>query len=62
MLITKSDKYLVGTSSITEIVGKEKKLEFDEGKEIEVTPEQHKTIWALKWCKEAPVNEVENGG
>ena len=53
MLIKKSDKYKVGVSSITEIVGKVKKLEFDEGKEIEVTEEQFERIYKLGWCIEA---------
>jgi hypothetical protein len=51
MLIIKSKNYIVGVSSITEIVGKEKKLEFDKGEEIEVTDEQYETISKLKWCE-----------
>lgn len=59
MLIVKSKNYMVGVSSITEIVGKEKKLEFDEGKEIEVTEAQYETIYKLGWCE--PSSEVNNG-
>ena len=42
--IIKSRKYRVGICSITEIVGKERKLEFDEGLPIEVTLEEYEKI------------------
>jgi hypothetical protein len=44
MLIQKAKHYLVGICSITSIVGKVKKLEFDSGKEIEVNKEQLEKI------------------
>lgn len=45
--ITKSAKYRPGICSITEIVGKERKLIFDSGEPIEVTLEEYKTIKKL---------------
>ena len=50
--IIKSKHYLVGICSITEIVGSEKKLQFDDGEPIEVTEEEFDTINALGWCQE----------
>ena len=48
--IVPSKNYQVGACSITQIVGKEKKLRFDEGDPIEVTTEQYETINKLGWC------------
>ena len=45
--ITKSIKYRVGICSITEIVGKERKLDFDKGLEIEVTLDEYEKIKKL---------------
>lgn len=58
MEIIKSDNYLIGICSITELVGSEKKLEFDEGKPIEVTKEQFEAINNLGWCE---LTEVKDG-
>lgn len=40
MFIQKSEYYEIGAMSITEVVGKEKKLQFDAGEIIEITDEQ----------------------
>jgi len=45
--ITKSTKYRVGICSITEIVGKERKLDFDKGLKIEVTLDEYEKIKKL---------------
>lgn len=51
MKIKKSIYYRVGICSITEIVGKEKKLSFDSGEAIEVTEQEYNAINALNWCE-----------
>lgn len=48
--IVPSKNYLVGTCSITQIVGKDKKLIFDGGDPIEVNEEELNKIKQLGWC------------
>jgi hypothetical protein len=57
MTIKKTNKYLVGTSSATAILGKELKLKFDEGEFIEVTTEQGETMINLGWGEEVKDGE-----
>ena len=57
MKIQKTNNYLVGTSSATQIIGKEKKLEFDEGKVVEVTEEQGAIMLKNGWAVEVKDGE-----
>lgn len=50
IFIVPSKTYKVGSCSITQIVGKEKKLIFDSGDAIEVNKEQFEAINNLGWC------------
>jgi len=49
-VIIPSKNYQVGTCSITQIVGKERKLIFDGGDPIEVNEEELNKIKQLGWC------------
>ena len=49
--IVKSSTYKVGECSITDKVGKERKLRFDNGETIEVTPDEFEYIHRFGWCE-----------
>lgn len=61
MEIVKSDSYLVGICSITQWVGKERKLMFDSGLPIEVSEEEFNIIKSHGWCNIYHEKELKDG-
>lgn len=51
MNIKKSNSYIVGSSRLTPIIGKERKLLFDMGEEIGVTEFEYDKISSHGWCE-----------
>jgi len=64
-LIKKTNKYIVGTSSATAILGSKVRRNFDSGLSVEVNNEQFETlVTKLRWAEEVPIEieEVSNDG
>lgn len=60
-IIKKTEKYKVGIGGIRAMLGgdKQKAIEFENGNQVEVTPDEFKRIKKFDWC--VLIEEEENG-